>query len=52
MNDDGKWCTPKKINNKQYSVVHKKGKYDDIIKKYLQKLDDQKHKKMLRMQLK
>ena len=41
MNGNIKWCSQDKINNKQNSIVQKKNKYNDIIKKYLHKIDDQ-----------
>ena len=47
MNGNEKWCTKNKINNKQYSVAKKKDKYDDVIDKYLQKIDDQKRKLLI-----
>ena len=31
----------KKINNKLYSFMQKKDEYDDVINKYLQKINDQ-----------
>ena len=41
MNGNIKLCSQDKINNKQNSIVQKKNKYNDIIKKYLHKIDDQ-----------
>ena len=43
-----KWCYQNKNNNKQDSVVQKKDEYNDFIKKYLQKIDDQGRKLLIR----
>ena len=44
VNGNLKWFVQGKINNKQKRVMQKKDKYDDVIKKYLQKIDDQRRK--------
>ena len=45
VNGNIKWCAQYKINNKQNSAMQKKDEYNDVINKYLQKIDD--HKKKL-----
>ena len=47
MNGNGKWCAQDKINNKQNLVIQKKDKYNDVINKYLQKINDQKRKSLI-----
>ena len=47
MNVNGKWCAQDKIRNKQKSFVQKKYEYNDVIKKYLQKIDDQRRKLLI-----
>ena len=44
MNGNGTWCAKEKINNNQNSIVQKRDAYDEIINKYLQKIDDQRSK--------
>ena len=40
VNLNVKWCSQEKINDDQNSAVQKKDAYNDIISKYLQKIDD------------
>ena len=47
MNGNVKWCAQDKINNKQKSVVWKTEEYNDVIKKYLQKINDQRRKLLI-----
>ena len=44
VNGNVKWFSQEKMNKKQNSVVQKKDEYNDAIKKYLQKIDDQRRK--------
>ena len=41
MNGNLKWCGQEKINNKQNSDVQEKDKYNDVIKKCLHKINEQ-----------
>ena len=47
MNVNVKCCDQDKINNTQNLVIQKKEKYNDVINKYLQKIDDQKRKLLI-----
>ena len=46
-NRNGKWCAQGEINNTQKSVLQKKDAYDDVINKYIQKMNDQRRKSLI-----
>ena len=47
VNGNLKWCAQEKINNKQNPAMQEKDGYNDVVNKYIHKIDDQRRKLLI-----